>query len=209
MAELLLKGVDSGGWRRGDVVCAFNDRRIGLVHAEHICDYRLAGFTSEGLRPHGLAAEFQALCYAYRFVRVRDKVLRYAKDGTVEEFGPEPNHKREFIHVDVYLRNRLRHHAHRIYGAPGREYWYGGRFDNSAAGVAAAWDLIEGSTPYRRALHPRWPLGRREVPPNFYSVVTEDFDEAQARALVAEGEAGRRRATNLAHLIPGMLRRAA
>lgn len=195
MAELLLKGQASGKWQVGDVVCAFNDRRIGAVHASHICHVMKTPLTYDGLRQsNSLADKMQSITYEYKFSRDGDYCIREDKNGNKEILGQTPNDRNEYIYVDLFIARRLQHPRHRIFGKAGSEYWYGGNQDWSVAVVDKIWEMIETETTLRRVDYVDWPRGTSEVPPMFYRCVTDDFSDQYAKWLVREGINGRRRA---------------
>ena len=77
MAELLLKVDDGSNYEDGDVLCAFNRRRIRWCHAQHLTTIRYDVFNGDGLRPVGsLAQKALELTKQYRFRRISRTEVR-------------------------------------------------------------------------------------------------------------------------------------
>ena len=191
MAELLLKiGTDAPdpAYQDGDILCAFNERRMLCCHAEMICHPRLAALTRDGLRDNGSLARtmLDTVCQ-YRFERLsRDEIERVdLVTGDRERFGRTPNERGEQMDVDQFVKRRLRHDAHRIFGVPGREVWYGGTIDWSPPKVAAVWDAIEVRSALRRVDHRHWPFTRQERL-SFLPIKTDDFNDDVSNTLIAQ-----------------------
>jgi len=194
MAEILLYVTDDArpddAYQDGDIVCAFNDRRIRHVHAQMICDPRKEDFNSDGLRPLGGLGQhwFESTC-EYRFERVNRHEVRRINLWTqeTEVLGRTPNASGEAIDVTQYLARRLQNPKHQIFGAAGAEIWYGGgtaALDSTA--VNAVWDRIETDTALLRDQHNLWPLTDRELQ-HFLAVPTLDMrDEITRRATAVE-----------------------
>lgn len=191
MSELLIHIGDGSTYRDGDVLCAFTNRRIQIVHQQHICDYR-RHWNRFGLRPNNHSRLFLDAAYQYTFTRVHRDYIRRDEttvDGLIvgtEYYGPES------IDVRVYLWRRLQHHAHRIFGVPGREVWHGGRFDMSVNMVRRGWEIIETHTPcrrgwcdFRKVNHSLWPFGREELKAFLPVRLNHELTEEVANELVA------------------------
>lgn len=181
MAEILV--FVTGGQRPddqfqdGDVVCAFNQRRIRSAHAQHICDHRAAGFNAHGLRPlGGLAQEIRERCREYRFDRVSsNEVIRTTLETGTQELFVIPN-------LYLYLLRRRGHANHAVFGADGAEVWYGGKYRFTNPQLDQVWARIEADTPLREVDHRLWPLTPDEKR-QFLAIPTIDMrDEIVARA---------------------------
>jgi len=185
MAELVLKVGPGAGYEDGDIIAAFNRRRIRCVHAQMITDVRKFGTTAEGLRPNSLAKTFGENCCQYRFERISETEVRRVEiaSGQSEILGPTPNDRGEYIDVSEFVRRRLRQPGHAIFGTWGSEVWYGGRSDFSDTALDKVWTAIEAETSLREADHTLWPLGQQEMKSHFAITVTE-FDDARADQLV-------------------------
>jgi hypothetical protein len=192
MADLLLKVGASNGYADGDILGAFNRRRIRCVHAEHLCHLDRAGFTPAGLRPlDALARDLREVCCQYRFERVsRAEVERVEiATGARVRFGSVPvevDGQRQHMDVEAFVRRRKRHSRHGIFGTPGSEQWYGGRTDRSDAKLSLVWQAIEAKTPRleTESEFQRWPMGRLDIRVHLPIQVVE-FDDAEAEALIA------------------------
>jgi hypothetical protein len=183
LAELLIKIGPGANYDDGDCLCAFNRRRIRCVHAEHLCHLDHAGFNRDGLRPAGsLPQSLRHHTYEYLFRRVSEKTIERHNllDGTVDTFGPES------IAVDQYLRRRLKHKRHAVFGSRGREYWYGGRIDTSHAKLDAVWNAIATDAGRLEAEEEftLWPMGRLDIR-HHLAVRVQDFDDAEAEGLMS------------------------
>lgn len=190
MAELLLCVTDEvrpdTAYQDGDIVCAFNDRRILCCHAEMHCHPRRAPRNGSGLiLPGSLAQRWYERTAQYRFERVSATEVRRTviATGQVEVIGPRPNARGERMDVRLYLRRRRARADHRIFGEDGAEVWYGGTTDVSMPVVAAVWDEIEEHSPHRRAEHRLWPLGGVERRHFLPLSMAADVDDATAQAM--------------------------
>lgn len=175
MAELVIK-VDNGlfpAFENDDVMSAYNRRTIRRTYAEQIC------FANRPLLQFYLATVSQ-----YRMDRINRSEVRRTTTASLSEevFGPRPNARGEYIHVEQYVASRLAHPAHRIFGTAGREFWFGGRKDTSHAKLDLVWAEIERYTAYRESQFERW----RHTPAWFKKcciVAVEDFTDDQANEL--------------------------
>jgi len=187
MPEIVLKIGIGSNYEDGDIVCAFNCRRIRCVHAEQICHIKTAGFNSDGLRPlNSLPELFQKETYQYRFERVSKTEVKRINQITLEEeiLSNIPNAKKEHIYLEEFLTRRKKHPTHRIFGTTGAEIWYGGRSDVSNFRLDTVWQKIEEKTELREVDYKDWPFSDAELS-HFFVVPTDDFDEVQASELVS------------------------
>lgn len=181
MAELLLKIGDGAGYQDGDVLCAFNRRRIRCVHVEHLCHVDHAGFNRDGLRPAGsLPQVLRHNTCQYLFRRVSETTIERHNlwSGEVDVFGSES------IDVREYIKRRLRHNRHAIFGARGREYWYGGSTDVTHSRLDAVWHGIATATGRLESdqQFQLWPMGRLDIR-HHLAIRTEDFSDEEQAAL--------------------------
>lgn len=192
MADLLLKVGDGNGYADGDILCAFNRRRIRCCHAEHLCSLTQAGFTHYGLRPiNALARDFREAVCQYRFERISGREIARINLWTGERvvFSDVPifvDRKWQAIDVDLFIRRQQSHPNHAIFGAPGLELWYGGSEDRSHPKLDRVWRAIELKTPTRE-LEPQfqlWPMGRLDIQ-HHLPIRVDDFDDLEAESLVA------------------------
>ncbi len=169
MAELALKigtlGTNlSRDYQDGDILCAFNSRRIRCIHAQHICHRKLAG---GGVGVHRndahVARDWFELTHEFRFERVSGtEILRTTlADLTEELINGTPrliDGQMQHMDVEAYVRRRLAHDRHKIFGTAGSEVWYGGDTDVSNAAMDLVWAAIETKTPLREVDHTRFPV---------------------------------------------------
>lgn len=187
MAELLLKVGAGANYEDGDCLCAFNQRRIKACHAEHVCHYQWAGFTSEGLRPdQSLARKMLDRVYTYRFERVGPHQVRRIKSDYMGNVVEETLHGPPEIDVEQYVRRRKKHAKHRIFGRDGAEVWHGGSSDMSVAAIDTVWVDIQtdsdhrtqsGGCPHCGQDHSLWAMGRLDVRHHLAVQVNELTDE--------------------------------
>ena len=183
MAEILIKIGDGSAYADGDLLCAFNRRRIRCCHAQGICHPDLMPFNENGLRPPDCVMKrLHEETYQYKFTRIsRTRIERLEiATGIIDTFGPES------IDVPLFLTRRKRHKRHAIYGASGREFWYGGNVDLSDAALDRVWQAIETKTPHREAdsQFQLWPMGRLDIR-HHLAVRTTDFTDVEAEGLVS------------------------
>jgi hypothetical protein len=165
----------------GDIFEAKNNRKILCDHTQRICNIKRVGFKSNGLRDvESLPFQMALLTSQYRFDRVSQyEVLRTDLfTNEQQKFGlPE-------IDVPLYLKRRLNHDRHKIYGETGSEIWFGGKTDSSQTKLNQVWNEIEERTERRRNQY-------QESRPNpsmlkkYMFVETEDFDDERAGILVS------------------------
>lgn len=188
MPELVLKIGDGANYEDGDVLAAFNRRRIRCCHAQMICwprrnGAKLGGFlgSSEPLLEFMLAKRSR-----YKFERVSRTEMRRTDQIAMksEILSDTPNAKGERIDVELFVERRLHSRKLPLFGSEGREIWYGGWTDSSAATVEVLWDEIERVTAFRRTEHDRWPMGVEDLKVHF-AIAVDEFDDAAADSLVA------------------------
>lgn len=185
MAELMLKIGEGSGYADGDVLHAFNARRIKCVHAQHVCHIRQAPRGDGSLiQVNSLAHAWFEATHQYRFQRVGPVEIKRTTIATGEEelLGLTPNDKGEAIDVRLFLFRRKKHPHHGIFGIPGFEFWYGGAVDVSETKMSVVWNAIETQTPLREANHRRWPATGHEMRSHLF-VRVNAMDDTQANEL--------------------------
>ena len=200
MAELILQvGADDG-----DVLCAFTDRRIRDVHAQHIGQPGYVGFNSDGLRPVDCLCErILQKRYQYKFVRVSAKEVKRIDlvSGLSVVFSDQPievDGKKQAIDVDAFVKHRLKmkdRRAFNLFGTIGREIWYGGKWSADDAAINTCWHTIQTHSDHRDQNecphcsddHHLWCCGRLDIR-HFLGVRTTDLTDAEAADLVAPDE---------------------
>ena len=185
MAEFLVRITDAGPDPKsqdGDIICSFNKNRIEWCHVDMICNWTKESFNSDGLRPIDCMADFyQSKRYKFKFQRISaTEIKRITLSNMNEEvLGPTPNINGECIDVPLFLygkKGRLKHPKHRIFGAKGNEYWYGGKTDFSLSCRDTIWAEIEARNKGARADSQKWPFGYREFK-EFLIVPCDDFTD--------------------------------
>lgn len=192
MAEILCKVGEGSNYQDGDILCAFNRRRIRCCHAQHICHPWKAGVNADGWRPTGTHVElFYRHTCQYRFERVSRKEVKRIDQITGEEqvFSDTPVDG-QAIDVEAYLEKRRQAPAPgtgpkaAIFGTLGREVWYGGRKDYSHAKLNLVWLDIETHTAHREVDFPNWPVTPTELR-HMLVLPVDDFDDSTASDLVS------------------------
>lgn len=199
MAELVLKirdHPDVTGYKDGDIVCAFNQRRIRCVHAEHICHIKNTSFNGDGLNVEGVARKFQEFIYQYKIERVSKTEIKRIELSSMKEeiLSNIPDAKGQAIDVPYFIFRRLNKFdlitetiipnlRHRIFGTKGNEFWYGGRVDVSNIVLDNVWNMIEIDTPNLESNFTLWPLTDTEKK-EFLGLKINDFGETEAQQFV-------------------------
>ncbi len=193
MAELAIKVGAGANYLDGDIIAAFNSRRIRCVHAQHICHVKNAGGGVGVLRDNAhVVRDWLEHTQKYRFERVsRTEIKRVTLatlgevliDGTPKVVDGKMQH----IDVALYVARRLAHERHKVFGTPGAEIWYGGQIDVSDAKMALVWNAIETKTAFREVDFPLWPVGAKDLISHLF-VTVDNFDEAVAADLVSPEE---------------------
>lgn len=161
------------------------------IHAEHACHLKKCGFLPTGRRPIGsLPWHKWELTTQCTFARIsKTEVMRYEKaTGETEIFGPLPKWalhngrmRWQNIHAEEYIRARLRHHRHRIFGIPGKEIWHGGRKDFSEKTLLNLWDRITYLTGQVCPTH--CPAGRLDFKRHLVLPLAHKLEDEEAQEL--------------------------
>lgn len=184
-AQLVLMAGGHPTYQDGDVMCAFNRRRIRCVHAEQICHVKHLPFNSDGLNDLDTLPEiFQKEVYQYKFERISATEVRRTDQNTLAEdvVSNTPalvDGKMQHMDVERFLQRRQAHPRHRIFGVAGSEVWYGGNIDPTWDKLTTIWQEIETRDGRLEADHLNWPATLRELS-RFLIVSTNDFDDATA-----------------------------
>lgn len=189
MAELLLKTHTVGPdplSQDGDIIVACSDRRIKCVHAEHICHFKNFGFDKNGLRPFSLTQLFLEKTRQFKFVRVTPaEILKY----NLRTLNPPtlvtltPNADGDAMDVREYVKRRLQHPKHLMFGTPGHEIWYGGITYVEDADLDLVWaDITERVSLHERD-HRNWPWSDTEKA-HFLAIKTNRLTDLETEAMV-------------------------
>ena len=189
MAELALKVGDTPTYKDGDILCAFNSRRIRCCHAQHICHRMNAGGGVAAHRDNNhVARDWYELTSQYRFEQVSssevDRITIATSDVVRIDSTPRMiDGKMQHMNVEEYVARRLLHPRHKMFGTWGAAVWYGGRTDVSNATLDKVWTAIETKTAERESNYPRWPAGTQDLKEHLF-VAVDDFTDAEAETLV-------------------------
>ena len=190
MAELALKIGAGANYQDGDILAAFNSRRIRSVHAQHICHVKNAGGGRGVLRDNAhVARDWFEHTHQYRFERVsRTEIKRIVlADLSEVVISGTPiliDDRMQHMDVPLYIAKRLAYERHKMFGSPGTEVWYGGRKDMSSPKLTLVWNAIETKTAFREVNFLLWPAGRLDFKSHLF-VTVDDFDETVATDLVS------------------------
>lgn len=162
-----------------DVLVAKNRRAIRCCHAEHVCHVKHVALNRDGLRvADSLPDMMRSHVYQYKCQRVsRTEINRITLATLDEELMFE-------IDLPGWIRKRLRHARHGIFGSTGREYWYDGRFNATHAALDKVWTEIEGRTASREVDHVHWPFTPAELR-QVLTISVDDFDDTESGKLTA------------------------
>lgn len=193
-AQLLVRVTEAESdddFEPGDVVHAFNRKRILTVHAQSITAPRNFGFGEDGLRESGILLEaYLKAAKEYKFERISETEVKRTnlKTGEVTTIDGEPNEDGEHMDVSQFIQRRLTHAQHLIFGEPGSEYWYGGSENLTDETLSKLWDAIESETDYRRDEITSYPVDAGESS-DYRLIPVQDFSDEEAGKLTAnEGE---------------------
>lgn len=204
MAEIAIKIGTVGTYTDGDVLAAFNHRRIRCCHAQHICFPKVGDGkdrTWERLNGAGLldlddpARDFEAATREYMLERLsHDKARIVYPDGHTIEFNSGQNFEMggKLVHMDIaaYFMRKTKTlrspggNGQPAFGELGKEIIYNGRSDFSHAALDKVWVAIETKTPHREADYPLWAATDVELMHTLF-IPVDDFDDATAADLVA------------------------
>jgi hypothetical protein len=190
MPELALKIAPGANYADGDILCAFNSRRIRCVHAQHICHVKQAGGGIGGLRDNvHVARDWFEHTHQYRFERVSKTEIKRVTLADLKEvlINGTPkliDGKMQHMDVERYVNRRMLHNGHKMFGTTGAEVWYGGLKDESDAKLTLVWNAIETKTAFREVDFPLWPVGTKDLISDLF-VTVDDFNEAEAEDLIS------------------------
>jgi len=195
MAEFLLKVNDGSDYSDGDVLCAFNRRRIRCCHAQHVCHPWDAPINSKGFLDGGDHIEkFFQHTREFKFQRVsRYEILRtnLITDET-SLLSDVPNEYGEAIYVEEFIRRRLNSKARNgapklaMFGDIANVIWYGGKTDYSNVKLNLVWNSIETHTPRLESEQEfqLWPMGYYDIR-HHLAVRSVDFSDEQAESYIS------------------------
>ena len=184
MAELIIKIGTRGPdpvYQDGDIISAYHNRAIRSLHAQHICNPNNFGFKPDGLRSDSLAKFFFETTRKYRMERISRTQVNRINIATLEAetISDVPNAKGEYIDVGLFLRRKLLHPKHLIFGTPGNEIWYGGATDYTNANLDVVWTGIESRTTNVESDFRLCPLGIQDKK-SFLALRVDDFTDSES-----------------------------
>lgn len=180
MAELLLAIKDFGGFEDGDIIHAWNDDQVLMHHANKICYPNKEAVDENGLRP--LNTKFQKYLentHQYKFERDGLEVTRtnlFTQESEVVDTDAV-----EWMARRLATNLKPTNSTKPIFGTPGNEVWYGGKFDVTKA--SDVWDMLE-KEGYDRTNYKDRPLFDKELT-NFLVVPIQDVTTARVGTLTS------------------------
>jgi hypothetical protein len=191
VANLAIKIGDSPTlslYEDGDLVDAFNRRRIRLCHADRICHPRINGVKVGGQlgTAYPLLEKYYQRQAQYRWERVSRTEVKRTNLWTLAEvvYGStpieDPDRPGRMIHCHVEEHYGFHDRSRKLplFGTVGAEIEYGGNSKRDGATTELIWDDIEAATPLRRVDHDLWPASVAELK-HFLFVATDEFDDAE------------------------------
>lgn len=210
MSEIAIKIGDSPTYKDGDIVDVFNRRRIRCAHAHHLCfprgeDRRLSSLKWNGLiGQDDVAVDFMEITHQYRFMRTGPGSLRITRLAGGDEINITDgvpfigfDGRLQYMHVRLFIAKQRvflvqpNGRGLPMFGDDGREFWYGGDKDFSAAAMTKVWNAIQAKLGRSEFEFQRWPAGRLDLR-SFLFLKVKDVSDAEAHALKS-GDAYRRR----------------
>ena len=186
-AEYLIKIGNSTSFEDGDIIHAMNDRRIKDVHAQTITHPKKCNL-GPGVRHEAgcLAQVYLENTKEFKMERISENEVRRTNLATLDTdiISDVANKAGEYMDVPFFIKRRIAHHAHQIFGSNGAEYWYGGKTDASLSNLSTIWTEIESKTAFREADHTKFPFTDKELS-NYYVVKVQDFTNSERGDLEA------------------------
>lgn len=189
---------DDHYYQDGDIISAYNKRRIENKHVSEICHPWNFGFNSDGNRPDTTLAKW--VCdrtYRSRFERVSQHEVRKIDLVTGKEVGIfghlRKNPAERTIYVQQYITlgkkilvngEWLPFAGHKIFGPEGSEFWYGGKISPDRAKLDVLWPEIELVTGKMRADHQLYPHSEKEKK-HFLILPVDEMSDSELMSLKA------------------------
>ena len=187
MTDIIIKvkrDGDNSNYEDGDIVQTFTDKRIKSVYAEHICHRDKIGFKQDGRRPdNSLTEMYLQKVSEYKFERISENEVRRTNIETQEQdvISGTPNEKGEQMDVSLFVKRRLKHNRHLVFGEVGSERWYGGNTNKNK--IYDVWKEIEKRTDKKEIDHAKFPCTDRTLT-NYLVIKSEDLTDEEARELM-------------------------
>ena len=183
-AHLLVKKTSKNNeadFEQGDIVHAFNQKRLLKVYAEIITNPKTAPRNQDTLiEPNSLLDIYLQNTKQYKFERISETEIRKTNLETnqTDILSNTPNQNREAMDVQLFINRRLKSNTHQLFGTKGHEYWYGGKDITTTEKLIIIWDRIETRTEYKRADA----TAEKLISPNekdYELIPVEDFTDEQ------------------------------
>lgn len=213
MAELVLKIGDKGSTLDGDLTRAYNNRRIHLVHAHHICWPRINGIKISGFvgGTQPLLEKMYNRTAQYKWERISKSMVERTNLWTLAKvvYGSTPIEDPDrpgfdehgiplhaiHCHVDRHFDWRMlsplvssKPSKMPMFGSVKNPVEYGGRTKQDASTVELIWDDIEAGSDKRRANYNLHPTGTKDLFDMLWLSVDNFSDEESARLVEPDVE---------------------
>jgi len=150
----------------GDVLMAYNSRRISHVHSEMICNPRIKGKRIGGFvgNKQPLAQIFCENTCEFKFEKISKTEVRKTRLSDMQELLITTNQdfvdfglKTVRMDINLYINRRSVAKKKLLFGTKGREIWYGGNTFADNTNLNIIWTAIETHTPLRKINHQNYP----------------------------------------------------
>ena len=175
MAEIILKVGTVGPdplYQDGDVIDAFNNRRIKQIHAEVVCSYANPPRNRDG---NGVEASLSDFMHTKVFTHRFDPISSSQAMRTRLFDGFQDRVSLKEAHVNKHTIK---------FGLEPNVYWYGGQQLFTDVALDLVWDEIEAKTPLLRSNFTLAPLGTQDLKSHL-ALSVDDFDETKRMNLVS------------------------
>ncbi len=183
MSELLLAN-NYGKYEDGDIVHAMNDLRIHDVHAQHICVSRNLDNKTKQWNDAILAECHHAKTYQYKTERISATEIRVTDQRSMNSIvkSDVPNQYGHVIYVEEFFRRLLASNPQLVFGSPGAEVFYHGKYQYLTNEDSDIWQQIEVRTSNRKVDYGRFNWDAKDGKShlqNYLAIVVDDFDNAE------------------------------
>lgn len=188
--NLLLISGDHPTYEDGDILCAFNNKRIKQVKAEHICWPRLRGKKLGGMvgEAFPLLKVMLEETRQYKFQRVGDTVERTNLITLAQDIiTATPNANGEYMDVEMFIKRRKLFGKLPIFGADGEEFWFGGDTLTEQKDIDKLWKKIEEKSRHKEKDNEKWDFTDAEIK-QFTPIEVDDFDDIVRESLTASND---------------------
>lgn len=183
--NIIIKIGDGGGFEDGDIIHAFNSKKILDTHTQHIVHPKnMERNSNRSIKANSVLETYLENIHEYKFERMSEKEVKRTNLWTseVDYVSDIPNMKGEYIDVPLYIERRLtlKPNQNKIFGDKGKEYWYGGDTKITNEKLDEIWKDIEKKTSYKKNDYVDFPFSEKELK-KFFVIKTNDFTDKEAQ----------------------------